>query len=217
MICVRKNPAFLILLGAGLLSCVASNAPTPWIRFQHPYIPVSFEAPATMNLRPELHYWGNGSLAQKNGIGERFVEYGMRTVYRNPNVPAIEVKFAWLDGRHAITPPMTLENLYLDIYDANRVVDFYLLTFFPDDIREKVRSDYSDAGSLTIGGRIGRHLQDVPPGDPYRAPTEIYIVPLDPQNALVIKVEFCEPTDEERNIITPQIINSIKIDFPRAN
>lgn len=207
----------LVFCVLGLWACSSPPPPTPWVRLQHPYVPVFFDAPSTMHLRPELLYWGNGRLVQKNGIGERFVEYGMRTVYRNPNVSAIEIKFAWLDERHAIAPPMTLEKLYRHIYDANQVIDFYIATFHTPDGREPVHNFYRDVGPIVIDGRAARYIQHFWPPEPERTLSSIYLVPLDPQNALVIKVHFVQATDEERNIIAPQIINSIKIDFPPAH
>lgn len=183
----------------------------------HPFIPVSFDAPSTIKTRGGFLYWGKGVIDQKNGISEKYVTYGIRTVYRNPDVPAIEIQFAWLDDRHAIARSITLERLYREIAEHSRAREFYLLNFYAPDIRDDAEKTYRDVGSITIDGRIGRHIQDVPSRDPYRPPTEIYIVPLDLQNTLVIKVKFCEPTEEERNIIAPQIINSIKVDFPKVN
>lgn len=169
-----------------------------------------------MKFRSELLYWGEGLLKQKSGVEEAFVGYELRTVYRNPNVPALEVQFAWLDERHAVAPPMTLESLYLEIRDTKRAVDFYFATFYPSDIRDRARDTCHDMGQVTIDGRIGRHLRFFWPADQVIR-SDIYVIPLDPQNTLVVKVRFVQATDEERNIIAPQIVNSIKIDFPPAH
>jgi hypothetical protein len=208
------------LVASGCLNYESGPASEIWIRARHPELPIRFEIPE--NTKRKEVFPALGNVRPHEGQPPRTHVFGIRS-FGASKFYAVEMSFFAVTGGEVGADARLLTRLAGGIEDPAIAEEFYQQVFL-DHLRvHNVR--FRDLGPTSIDGRPARnlhaerrvnwqwqngeiiHCDDCPLED-----HEIYVAPFSSRFVLVILVTFHGATADEREVIVPRIIRSVRIE-----
>lgn len=184
-----------------------------WERIRHVELPISFEAPESLEMFPYRYAFavGTGRLARSDGSGVRTYEYRHRLVASLNSLYAVHAKFAWI---RSDTHPVAPESVAALSRGADGPSYEEALAFVLELLEGEAREPWGDAGRTVVGERSARSLSlEFPDGEEVWGQNRLYVVPVSPSDVLLVHVlTRRSATQEEREQMVPRMLRSIRFD-----